>query len=109
MKILRDVGDARRFVYGNKVALLALLNTESHEGKLLMRVLSKLERISKGIIAYAVLKVDNHDDPPIITLFINGRQAFEQDTYFGHEAKDLQALKWGIRETLRNWGLEPPF
>jgi len=109
VKVLRDVRDAKRFVYSNRVALLALLNTESREGKLVLKILTKLERISKGLIAYAVLNVRERSNSPIITLFIDGRQAFEQDTYFGHEAKDLQALKWGIRETLRNWGLEPPF
>jgi len=108
MEFLRTIDEARKFVYLNKVALLAIMNLEMELSKIIYVVLRKLEKISRGRISYAILLINN-ESPPVITLFINGRQVFEQSDYFGNEKKDLQALKWGIREALKDWGIEPPF
>ncbi len=110
MKILKSISEARKFVYTNKVALLAIVSSGSDKGKHVINIVKKLEEISKGVISYAILSLDSKNEiTPVITLYVRGRQVFEQNDYFNNLSKDLQALKWGIREVLRNWGVEPPF
>ena len=109
MEFLKSIEEARKFVYLNKVAVLAIADLNNDMGKLIYSVLRKLERISRGLISYAILNTQAGSEAPIVALFVNGRRVFEQSDYFGNEKKDLQALKWGIREALKDWGIEPPF
>ena len=110
MHVLESVKEAWKFIYANEVVLLAYVNTEEDLGRFVVELLKGLERVSRNYIAFAIYKVNNkHGGRPVITLYIRGRQVFRQQDYFGNYVKDLQALKWGIRETLREWGIEPPF
>jgi len=110
MKILKSVEEARKFVYMNEVAVLAYLDLSTELGKLMYSVLKKLESVSRGILAYAVLNVAMSDsERPVVTAFVKGRQVFEQSDCFGNFKKDYQALRMGLRETLSLWGINPPF
>ncbi len=110
MKILKNVEEARKFVYTNEVAVLAYLDLSTELGKLMYSVLKRLESVSRGLLAYAILDISmKGDERPVITAFIKGRQVFEQSDCFGNFKKDYQALRIGLRETLSSWGINPPF
>ncbi|MCD6340998.1 MAG: hypothetical protein J7L51_03515 [Desulfurococcales archaeon] len=110
MKILKSIEEARKFVYTNEVAVLAYLDLSTELGKLMYSVLRRLESVSRGILAYAVLDISMMgSERPVITAFIKGRQVFEQSDCFGNFKKDYQALRIGLRETLSSWGINPPF
>ncbi|MCD6428775.1 MAG: hypothetical protein J7L12_04080 [Desulfurococcales archaeon] len=83
MKILKSIEEARKFVYTNEVAVLAYLDLSTELGKLMYSVLKRLESVSRGILAYAVLDISMKDgERPVITAFIKGRQVFEQSSHF---------------------------
>lgn len=110
MKILRSIDEAIKFVYSNEIAVLAYLDLNTELGKLIYSVLEKLESVSRGLLAYAVLDMPMSDnEKPVITAFVRGRQIFEQNDCFGNFKKDYQALRIGLRETLSLWGINPPF
>ena len=108
--LLKSIEEAKRFVYSNEVAVLAYLDLSTELGKLMYSVLKKLESVSRGLLAYAVLNVSMGDNgKPVVTAFVKGRQVFEQNDCFGNFKKDYQALRIGLRETLSLWGINPPF
>lgn len=109
MKLLNDVEDIRKLVYGSRVAVIAYLGNNESLNNYVIRVLRTLEEVSKGAIAYGSYRVGEDLKDVVVIVYIDGREVLEQRYYFMKLELDVVALKIGIREVMSSLGLRTPF
>ncbi|MCX8184754.1 MAG: hypothetical protein RMI56_00955 [Sulfolobales archaeon] len=109
MKLLSDLEDVRKLVYGNRVAVVAYLGSDESLNNYVVRVLRKLEEVSKETISYGSYRVSEDIRDAVIIVYIDGREVLEQRYYFMRLELDVIALKMGIREVMNSLGLRTPF
>lgn len=109
VKLLSDLKEIRQLVYNNRVAVIAYLGNNEKLNDYVIRVLKRLEDISKSLIAYGSYKVGEDLEDVVVVVYIDGREVLEQRTYFMKPELDIVALKMGIRDVMSSLGLKTPF
>ncbi len=109
MRLLNDVEDVRKLVYGNRVAVVAYLGKDEGLNSYVTSVLKALEEVSKGAIAYGSYRVGEDLREVAVVVYVDGREVLEQRYYFMKLELDVKALKMGIREVMNSLGLRTPF
>ncbi len=109
MKSLSDLKEIRQLVYSNRVVVIAYLGNNEKLNDYVIRVLRKLEDISKSSIAYGSYKVGEDLEDTVVVVYVDGREVLEQRTYFMKLELDVVALKMGIRDVMSSLGLKTPF
>lgn len=109
MRLLSDVEDVRRLVYGSRVAVVAYLGNDEKLNEYVIRVLKTLENSSKEAIAYGSYRVGEDLKDVVVVVYIDGKEVLEQRYYFMKLELDVIALKMGIREVMNSLGLRTPF
>lgn len=109
MRLLNDVEDVRRLVYGSRVAVVAYLGKDESLNSYVTSVLKALEEVSKGAIVYGSYRVSGDLEDATVVVYVDGKEVLEQKFYFMKLELDVRALKMGIREVMRSLGLRTPF
>ncbi|MCS7099091.1 MAG: hypothetical protein RMH84_02760 [Sulfolobales archaeon] len=109
MKLLSNLEDLRKLVYSSRVAIVAYLGSDESLNDYVVRVLRKLEEVSKEAISYGSYRVNESTRNVVVVVYIDGREVLEQRYYFMKLELDVIALKMGIRSVMNSLGLRTPF
>lgn len=109
MKVTNNISEVKKLIYSNELVLVAIVKGNSNTEELLRSLLGKIEIISKGRITSVLANFSKIGEKEVvISLYVQGQEVFRQEGLFGNAAKDYTALKWSIREVLKERGIRSP-
>lgn len=110
MRLVSDVKELMEIIYGSDIVLVAISGTGAAEARVLQKTLQRIEEKSKGLVVAVMFTSEElESDSVTVSLFFKGVEIVRQNSIFGNEKKDYEALKWTISLVLNSRGVETPF
>ena len=123
MKVLQDINEFKRFVKVNDVVLIGFVEGNTDVKRYMINLFEKLESRIGHIINFALFDIENTPNNstikedeginklPLIRLYLNGENVFEQEDCFMDLRLDYYVLKISMKDILQRhgirWSLRP--
>ncbi len=109
MKVIEDIGDVKKLIYGNEVTLVAIVDGSTERSSLIMEIMRSVEEAFRGKIKVVISKVNTlRKGEAAVTLYIKGEEVMRQVMFLGDTHRDKELIKWSVREILRNYRAKTP-
>jgi len=123
LKVLQDINEFKRFVKVNDVVLIGFVEGNTDVKRYMINLFEKLESRIGHIINFALFDIENTPNNstikedeginklPLIRLYLNGENVFEQEDCFMDLRLDYYVLKISMKDILQRhgirWSLRP--
>ncbi len=123
MKVLQDINEFKRFVKVNNIVLIGFVEGNTDVKRYMINLFEKLESRIGHIINFALFDIENTPNNstikedeginklPLIRLYLNGKNVFEQEDCFMDLRLDYYVLKISMKDILQRhgirWSLRP--